>query len=361
MSELHADAPRLTYRSLPILVSYITLAAALALNACRAIHKRYQAREKANDWASPARRAHFFIFAVLAILSLGATWFYMFAFFAHSYRNWEETRGVSDLQGAEVSILFKLELWLQNAKLFREAWETVIETPARFWWSGQIFLWTTGWSVFLGIMARRYRISHAWAYMLLGQIVAISFAQNLFFATILVSKEPTPAKQDEEKEPSEGFSWSPPLYSEILPVAISLLSTVAVPMVAHTKYFMATLLIPHLLLFVPAILRPSRSEKNRVATKTRSRAQDADNTTRRYIVFFQLLAAICVLLQAHSTLQVLEHAEAGEYRTLTRVLFAAIYEHPAVSSVSWDVIFCTVTAMAWFSVNGGDPKRMLGK
>ncbi|KAJ5121754.1 hypothetical protein N7526_008691 [Penicillium atrosanguineum] len=251
MSKLHADAPQLIYRSLPILVSYITLAAALALNACRAIYKRYQARQKANDWASPARRTHFFIFAALAVLSLGATWFYMFAFFAHSYRNWEETRSVLDLQGAEVSISFKLELWLQKAKLFREAWETVIETPARFWWSGQIFLWTTGWSVFLGIMARRYRIAHVWAYMLLGQIVAISFAQNLFFATILVSRQPTSAEKEEGDELSKEFSWSPPLYSELLPVASSLLSTVAVPMVAHTKYFMALLLIPHLLLFVP--------------------------------------------------------------------------------------------------------------
>jgi hypothetical protein len=142
------------YRSLPILASYIILAAALALNACRVIYRRYQARQKANDWTFPTRRTHFFVFTALAALSLGATWYYMFAFFAHSYHNWEETRSTLDLQGAEVSTLFKLEMWLQKTKLFREAWETVIETPARFWWSGQIFLWTTGWSVFLGIMGK---------------------------------------------------------------------------------------------------------------------------------------------------------------------------------------------------------------
>ena len=197
--------------------------------------------------------------------------------------------------------------------------------------------------------------------MLLGQIVAISFAQSLFFATILVSKKPTPAKREEDEELGEEFLWTPPLYSELVPVASSLLSTVAVPTVAHTKYFMATLLIPHLLLFVPVVLRPTRSETNRVATKARNRAHDADNTTRRYIVFFQLLIAVCILLQAHSTLQALEHAEMREYSKLARNLSTAIYEHPAVSSVSWDVIYCTVTAMAWFSVNGGDPNRMLGE
>lgn len=123
---------------------------------------------------------------------------------------------------------------------------------------------------------------------------------------------------------------------------------------------MALLLIPHLLLFVPAVLHPSRSGSDRGAMKARNRAHDADNTTRRYIVFFQLFIAVCILLQAHSTLQVLEDAKTGDYSTLAKTLLGAIYEHPAVSSVSWDVIYCTVTAVAWFSVNGGDSNRMLG-
>jgi len=149
----NGEASQLAYRSFPILVSYLILATALAFNACRTIYGRYQARQKGNDWVTPGRRTHFFIFAVLATLSLGTTWYYMFAFFAQSYRTWEESR-VLELQGAEIStsIFPRLELWLRNTKLFREAWETVIETPARFWWSGQIFLWTTGWSLFLGIM-----------------------------------------------------------------------------------------------------------------------------------------------------------------------------------------------------------------
>lgn len=147
-----ASRAQLTYRSLPILAGYIIFAAALAFNACRVIFTRYQARQKNNDWPSPQRRAHFLLFVALAALSLSATWYYMFAFFAHSYRNWEVTRGALDTQGLDLSLASRLELWLQHTRLFHEAWETVIETPARFWWSGQIFLWTTGWSVFLGIM-----------------------------------------------------------------------------------------------------------------------------------------------------------------------------------------------------------------
>lgn len=150
----------LTFRSLPILASYIILAAALALNACRAIFKRYQARQKKDNWVSPQRHLHFFLFVVLAALSLGATWYYMFAFFAHSYRNWEQSASALGSSGLDASLMTRLELWLQNTKLFREAWETVIETRARFWWSGQIFLWTTGWSLFLGVMGRILSESH---------------------------------------------------------------------------------------------------------------------------------------------------------------------------------------------------------
>lgn len=82
----------------------------------------------------------------------------MFACFAHSYRNWEQSVGTLNSQDLDASLMTRLELWLQNTKLFREAWETVIETPARFWWSGQIFLWTTGWSLFLGVMGKNLNL-----------------------------------------------------------------------------------------------------------------------------------------------------------------------------------------------------------
>jgi hypothetical protein len=160
-----------TYRSLPILLSYIALCATLSLHTCQTIHARYKTRQSRNDWSSSTTttsnpRRHFRIFVSLAALSLAATWYYMFAFFAHSYRAWAGSQqslfqqlllaaAGSGSVGSGVqstSTIFKLETWLRDAKLFREAWETVIESSARFWWSGQIFLWATGWSLFLGVM-----------------------------------------------------------------------------------------------------------------------------------------------------------------------------------------------------------------
>ncbi|KAJ5669678.1 hypothetical protein N7462_010748 [Penicillium macrosclerotiorum] len=356
----------LTYRSLPILIGYLVLCAGLALNACRVIYSRYQERQKSNDWGSPHRRGHFFVFAVLAPLCLGVTWFHMIAFFVHSYRNWEQTRYLVEYTGVELPSLVKLELWLQKTKLFEEAWATVVETSPRLWWSGQIFWWCTGWSVLLGVLARRYRIPHIWTYMLLGQLVAISFAAILVFATVLVS-QPSWSKQSKGKKSNEDdgqalFAWCPPVYAEVLPVAISLLGAVFVPSVVHSKHFMPILLIPHLLLFIPATLHPSRSSGN---TKPQVQGQvEADRTTRRYIVFFQWIIAACIVLHAQWTYVMLQDSGAGfqaiSYISVARDLPGVIYEHPAQSSVSWDVIFCTITSLAWTLVHGGSPSRMLG-
>lgn len=196
--------------------------------------------------------------------------------------------------------------------------------------------------------------------MLLGQIVAISFSQNLFFATILVSRQPRPTDGTKQKKSdAHDSAWSPPWYAEVLPVGISLISTVLVPTVTHTKYFMLMLLVPHLLLFVPTILRPSRT------SPVHGKIYSERRMVQRYVAFFQWYAVACVIIQAHSTFLVLQ--EMGReisfesVRTLAASLPSVIYEHPAVSSVSWDVIYCTISAVAWIAVNGGNPQRMLGQ
>lgn len=380
------------YRSLPVLICYLSLAASLQFNTCRTIYARYRNRKLQNDWSTPQQRAQFFVFAILAVLSFSATWYYMFAFFAHSYQNWESSAGKTEHKLLSLPLVSRLELWLQNTKLFREAWETVIETPARFWWSGQIFLWTTGWSLFLGVMgmffaslqvhtylqpsstARRYRVPHVWTYMLLGQIVAISFALNLFFATILVSRalqsvSDSSDADDDNEDQRHAIAWTPPLSLEVLPVAVSLLSTALVPSVTHTRYFMVVLLIPHLLLFVPAILRPSPLfGGGSAADASKDSTQNCDGvdaTTRRYVAFFKWFLVICILLQAHATYSVISDIAAPDvttvsYGVLVRRLLNAMYEHPAVSSVSWDVVFCMIGAVAWAMVHGGDMSSMLG-
>src|SRR5271154_6259259 len=53
-------------------------------------------------------------------------------------------------------------------------------------------------------VGRRQNIRHLWAFLLLGQIVAISFAMNLFFLAVLLTPVPLPPHSGNQIEDS----WS---------------------------------------------------------------------------------------------------------------------------------------------------------
>ncbi|KAK9855962.1 hypothetical protein MYU51_001693 [Penicillium brevicompactum] len=327
MSDLYAPgSPPIYYQSLAIFFGYLAIAAGLIISIIRLIGARFQARQKKNEWASPQRRTQFYLFSILSALSLGFTWFHMI--YMH--------------------VIVKIGLWLKNTYVFQEAWETVSENAARFWWSGQIFGWTIGWSIFLGITGRRYRIPHVWIYMLIAQAVSVSFAANLFFAAITVSQKPN------EKEGI--FAWSPALVYELLPVIFSILDTVAVPIFAYKKEFMWILLAPHAMVFVPCVLRPNATNSKAHITKVQG-----DQTTKRYAVFIAWIAAASVAVQAYLTaLMLQEIGPALSYAEVAQQLLDTVYVHPACSSVSWDVIFCTLSSFAWAIVHGFDTNLMLG-
>ena len=182
--------------------------------------------------------------------------------------------------------------------------------------------------------------------MLLAQLVSVSFAANLFFAAITVSERP------DEKDGV--FAWYPPLLYELLPVAFSLLDTMAVPIFAYKKEFMPILLAPHVVIFIPCMLGPSGSLSK--ATKTKG-----NQTTQRYAVFIQWVAAASVMMQAYFTVLMLQDIGTDvPYAEVARRLLATVYVHPACSSVSWDVIMCTLSAFAWSVVHGFDTNNMLG-
>lgn len=197
------------------------------------------------------------------------------------------------------------------------------------------------------LTGRRYKIPHVWIYMLLAQAVSVSFAANLFFAAITVS--PRPNKKDGL------FAWAPPILLEIVPVAFSLIDTLAVPIYAYQKQFMLVLLAPHIVIFIPCVLHP-------IGSISPSTQAQGEQTTRRYIIFIQWVAASSVLLLAYFTVLMLNDVGVDTpYGDVLRVLLDTIYVHPACSSVSWDVIMCTVTGFAWVLVHRFNTAEMLGE
>lgn len=95
-------------------------------------------------------------------------------------------------------------------------------------------------------VGQRRSIAHLWAFMLLGQIIAISFASNLFFIAVLVGKlesRHVPAKL------LPSWSWHLAVFGTLTCVA-------AIPWARDWDSFLWILLTPHILLFLPILSRP---------------------------------------------------------------------------------------------------------
>lgn len=167
-------------------------------------HRRFDTRAadtliRIATWAfkSDAARAKL-LFCLLALLSLGSTWYYMIAFLRHSYASYLERCHLTGyllppeppafrldaphlLAPAVHLRLLRISQWLGSLSLFKEAWMEVIRDAPAWWWSSEICIVTVGaWALFLRHESKRLRMPHVWIVMALGQLVAISFALNLF-------------------------------------------------------------------------------------------------------------------------------------------------------------------------------------
>lgn len=167
--------------------------------------------------------------------------------------------------------------------------------------------------------------------MLLGQVVAISFASNLFFLAVLLrDPEPEaspPSTKDAEKDPAaaRGSYLSPEAWYNAA-IALQISIAVAIPKMYGQPGFMRLLLGPHVLAFAPLLLNgilPGRG------TPPLSKKPSS----------FVLTCFVTLIYSATAQL----------YREGVDVFTAleTLHEHPAVGSVGWDVICCWISYSAW--------------
>ncbi|KAH7160386.1 hypothetical protein B0J13DRAFT_127597 [Dactylonectria estremocensis] len=314
-------------RPIAILAGYMATAAGLTAWCISIIRKRgpvvgLSAYEKSR------RRTAVAVFGILATLSLATTWYHMFRFFQWSYLQWAASRPLDD------PTALYLGRWLRDTGLFRQAWASTLETRPRAWWSTQIFGFCANWSVMLAAQSKKRNIPHLWAFMLLGQVVAISFASNLSFLAFTVydaagqshavtgdekDKAPTP-KSTTPASSSTSFWWL-----VILGVNVSV--AVFIPELYDHPRFMQFLLLPHILAFGPLIVN------------SLSPGQVPPHLLNQPPLLLKLSTMALLLVSAsHKVL-----AEGGNLD----LVISTLHQHPAVSSVGWDVICCWVSFVAW--------------
>ncbi|KAI5847066.1 hypothetical protein DFP73DRAFT_366123 [Morchella snyderi] len=288
-----------------------------------------------------------YVFTSLAVASLGSTWYYMVSFFMKSYEDWQASQVLMLSNDGEL----RLGEWLSDVELFQDAWGAVVENPQRWWWSQQIFLATAAWSVFLAAEGSRRGIKNLWSFMLLGQVVSVSFASNLFFLTILLN-EPTPSAPVEapKLDPSTVKAKRLPswLYFTVtVPLVLSYLCVYMTPKTLNSDAFLPFLLVPHVLLLAIPIVFERLASSGELAIHI-----PANRWKSFWRPQYRLCSLVSVACHANAISQVTAHG-----LTVKEVVVGtlwALYEHPAVSSVGWDVIMMAASVGIWVGVRGID-------
>jgi len=276
------------------------------------------------DLSAFGTKRHVYAFRALAVFSFIHTWFYMFKFMAWSLLEYEKTTS-----GSQMPIIDRVASWLSNTELFEQAWVAVCFGHMNWWWSEQLCLFTAGaWTIFLAVEGRRHRIKHLWAYMLLGQVVAISVASNLFYLAIILSRTPSQPRG----RPSPSMA-SPTLWISVL---FSLITVGLTPFTSqHT--FLPNLLVMHTLLLVPLLPFPNQ------------KADGHPGLSIRTSTLYALVTVLAIASRTRTTAVALLSlpTQSQSLRGLASSAWDVLHSHPAQSSIGWDVIWTTISFTFW--------------
>ncbi|KAI3614298.1 alpha--mannosyltransferase alg11p [Moniliophthora roreri] len=269
-----------------------------------------------------------YLFLLLTIGSLVHTWYYMLKYMATSLDNFE-----SKAVTIPETLLKRMITWLQNTYLFEEAWTAACSGKLNWWWSEQICVFTAGaWTVFLFEQGQRYKIKHLWAYMVLGQFVAITVATNLFYlALILAGWQFGAAKRTYDAPP---VLWVSVLLSMI---------TVANSPYTDTESFLPNLLIMHAFIIIPLFFIERHGHY-------------ASKFSMPYQALYIVLYVIGFVLRIKTTLvgirSVSDEGSLWEnFIPFIKSILAVLHSHPAQASIGWDVIWTSLSFVIWTCLN----------
>lgn len=182
--------------------------------------------------------------------------------------------------------------------------------------------------------------------MLLGQIVAISFATNLFLLALLLSPPPPPPPS------SAGIyrkKW-------LGPWLISLLTIIAAEWPAymladehywyHRTQFVSMLLTPHIALLILPFARAIIPEKYLTDSNV-----ELVGDVYRYLWVATIVGGGMMFVRVTG----LAWSYSGVWG-----IYDQLWEHPAVSSVAFDVIFCWISWYMWWKIQRQSGKDVPG-
>ncbi|WRT64804.1 uncharacterized protein IL334_001739 [Kwoniella shivajii] len=262
-----------------------------------------------------------FFFLRTAVGALLCTWYYMFNFLIWSYKYHSRLNQTSSIGN-----------WLVHTPLFEQAWTVVCTGRANWWWSSWICTWTVIFTAIVWIESGRRGIKYPYAYMLLGQLVAISVSTGLFLVAIYLHPRirSTPRKF--------------PVYIAF-PLLMSFIPIYLLPRHVNSDRFMNSLLWLHGALLLPL----TSSSSSDIAENAKATVPSS--------LLYQMLIAVAAAIHYPATARLLASLPAGQ--PLHVKLYKAIFVHPAQSSISLDVIWVAIILASWFILSGSITARVI--
>ncbi|OCF38298.1 alpha-1,2-mannosyltransferase [Kwoniella heveanensis CBS 569] len=255
-----------------------------------------------------------FYFLRTAVGALLCTWYFMFRFMAWSYDSYSIK---------QVSASFGR--WLVDTALFEQAWTVVCSGPANWWWSSWICTWTVVFTAIVWSESGRRGIKYPYAYMLLGQLVAISVSTALFLVAISLHPRIRPSPR------------TCPVYIAF-PLLMAFLPIYLLPKHVGTNKFMDSLLWLHGALLLPL----TSSSTNDLAANAKVRIP--------FTALYGMLIGAAVWIHKAATEQYLASLRSGQSANAT--LYKTIFSHPAQGSISLDVIWVGIILISWSVLSG---------
>lgn len=180
----------------------------------------------------------------------------------------------------------------------------------------------------------RRQIPHLWAYLAVGQILPISFAQNLFFVAMILF----PITSDQGRGATTQI---PGPVTQCLPVAAYYILLARAPTSIGNPISMSIIIVLlRILLLCPSLLlRASVFFEALGVTSTSTSTQDAQSGGYTTSYVLALFCSSVLFLQ--QTAWALRGHKVGEILT-------AINSSPAVSALGYDFMWYVVSCTVWF-------------
>jgi hypothetical protein len=172
--------------------------------------------------------------------------------------------------------------------------------------------------------------------MLLGQLVAISVASNLFYLAVLLHA-PLAASSSPSWDSKQAHHS--PVITVWLPILFSLRTIYETPAASGTNHFLPNLLIMHALLIIPLVVKTTSSSPFSTWSSTKH--------------LYAATVAVSFYIRARTVLPLVSTAgppfipSIDHIKKLADSLIETLYLHPAQSSIGFDVVWTTISFLTW--------------